>query len=336
MKKVLYGATALAALAVATPAAFATEGAYGRVDLGYTFEGELESDAVTAIGDQDLDEDVIGAAGLGYAFGNGFRLEGELSFRDNDIDVVGFPGYEGDISATSLMANLYYDFNKGGSIQPYLGIGAGVSDIEGGITDGVTPYDIKDEVAAYQGLAGVAFGLSEQLTLDIGYRYFTAPDVGASADTEVDYTTQSATVGLRWQFASPAPPPPPPAPPAPPPPPPVTTCPTADFVVYFEWDRADLNQAALQTIDAAIAQARNCNLGAVSVIGHTDTSGAAAYNVGLSERRASVVRDAIVARGIADTSVTTAAKGETELARETPDGTREPLNRRAAVTISFH
>ncbi len=76
-------------------------------------------------------------------------------------------------------------------------------------------------------------------------------------------------------------------------------CPTSEFVVYFEWDRSNLNQAALETIDAAVNRARQCNVGGVVVVGHTDTSGSPAYNIGLSERRASVVRDALVARGIA-------------------------------------
>jgi outer membrane protein OmpA-like peptidoglycan-associated protein len=106
-------------------------------------------------------------------------------------------------------------------------------------------------------------------------------------------------------------------------------------VVYFEWDRSNLNQAALETIDAAVSRARQCNVGGVVVVGHTDTSGSAQYNIGLSERRASVVRDALVARGIAAGSIQTQARGETDLARATRDGVREPLNRRTAVTISF-
>jgi outer membrane protein OmpA-like peptidoglycan-associated protein len=112
-------------------------------------------------------------------------------------------------------------------------------------------------------------------------------------------------------------------------------CPTSDFVVYFEWDRSNLNQAALETIDAAVARARQCNVGGVVVVGHTDTSGSPTYNQGLSERRASVVRDALVARGIGAGSITSQARGETDLARATRDGVREPLNRRTAVTISF-
>jgi len=105
--------------------------------------------------------------------------------------------------------------------------------------------------------------------------------------------------------------------------------------VYFEWDRSNLNQAALETIDAAVARARSCNVNGVLVVGHTDTSGSTAYNQGLSERRASVVRDALVARGVSAASIRTEAHGEADLARPTRDGVREPLNRRTAVTISF-
>jgi outer membrane protein OmpA-like peptidoglycan-associated protein len=112
-------------------------------------------------------------------------------------------------------------------------------------------------------------------------------------------------------------------------------CATSDFVVYFEWDRSNLNQAALETIDAAVASARACNVSAVMVVGHTDTSGSQAYNQRLSQRRASVVRDALVARGVAAASIETQARGETDLARATRDGVREPLNRRTAVTIRF-
>ena len=121
----------------------------------------------------------------------------------------------------------------------------------------------------------------------------------------------------------------------PPPPPPVATCPQSDFVVYFEWDRSNLNQAALETIDAAVNRARQCNISSITVVGHTDTSGSPQYNQGLSERRAGVVRDALVARGIGAGQITTAARGESELARATRDGVREPLNRRTAVTITF-
>jgi outer membrane protein OmpA-like peptidoglycan-associated protein len=105
--------------------------------------------------------------------------------------------------------------------------------------------------------------------------------------------------------------------------------------VYFEWDRSNLNTAALETIDAAVQRARRCNVANVVVVGHTDTSGSTQYNIGLSQRRASVVQEALAARGIATSAMRTEARGESDLAQATRDGVREPLNRRTAVTISF-
>jgi outer membrane protein OmpA-like peptidoglycan-associated protein len=105
--------------------------------------------------------------------------------------------------------------------------------------------------------------------------------------------------------------------------------------VYFEWDRSNLNQAALEVIDSAVARARECNIASATLVGNTDTSGTPAYNLALSDRRASVVRDALVARGMAASLISAEAHGETDLARPTADGVREPLNRRTSVTIRF-
>jgi len=338
---------AMALLAGAHAPAQATEGWYGRLDAGYSVDGELEfNDAGDGI---ELENDWMASGGLGYAFQNGFRAEGELAWRNNDLDedVVD----EGDVQVMSAMLNAYYDFNRGGRFEPYLGLGIGMAEVDTQLSagGGLLTIDDSDNSYAYQGLAGVAIELTERLDLDIGYRYFVAPDLTYEASIDVgddpvvgeldgEYTHQAVTVGLRWQFAAPAAPPPPAQPTAPPPAPPlppVAVCPQSDFVVYFEWDRANLNQAALETIDSAVNQARACNVNAIAVVGHTDTSGATAYNAGLSERRASVVRDALTARGLPSGLISAQARGETDLARATRDGVREPLNRRTAVTISF-
>jgi outer membrane protein OmpA-like peptidoglycan-associated protein len=351
MKSRITKTAALAALmAGASGAANATEGWYGRVDVGYSVDGELDgsiTDGVTeATGSIDFDSDWMGAVALGLAFQNGFRAEGEIAYRYNEWGPEFIPDpvdtdATGHARAWSAMANLFYDFNRGGSIEPYLGIGVGGARVDAAANGGA---EGGDNVVAYQAMAGVAFSITEQLDVDVGYRYFAAPDVdlteafGPGLEAEADYQHSAVTIGLRYQFTAPAPPPPPPPPPAPPPPPPpppAATCPTSEFVVYFEWDRSNLNQAALETIDAAVNRARECNIGGVVVVGHTDTSGSTAYNQGLSERRASVVRDALVARGISATSITAEARGESDLARATADGVREPLNRRTAVTISF-
>lgn len=105
--------------------------------------------------------------------------------------------------------------------------------------------------------------------------------------------------------------------------------------MYFEWDRANLTPAAYETLEAGLARARQCNISAVTVTGHADTSGAADYNQRLSERRAAVVRDALVANGAPIGAIAIEARGESQMALPTRDGVREPLNRRASVIIRF-
>lgn len=112
-------------------------------------------------------------------------------------------------------------------------------------------------------------------------------------------------------------------------------CPTERFVIYFDWDRSNLNGQAIETIDAALARVRTCTFRAVEVVGHTDTERSAQYALSLSQRRAEAVRDALIARRVPASVVTSEARGETQLAKQTADGVREPLNRRAEVTMTF-
>ena len=109
-----------------------------------------------------------------------------------------------------------------------------------------------------------------------------------------------------------------------------------EFRVYFEWDRSALTSEASAVIDRAVSAIKarsDCSVGSVTIAGHADRSGAAAYNVRLSASRAQVVRDALVARGIGADLITTEAFGETQPAKPTADGVREPLNRRSEVVI---
>ena len=107
-------------------------------------------------------------------------------------------------------------------------------------------------------------------------------------------------------------------------------------MVYFEWDRSNLTAQARDVVNAAIDQARSCGVASVSIDGHADRSGAAAYNVGLSERRARAVRDEVVRLGVPASAISLNAFGESRPAVQTPDGVREPLNRRANVEIDLN
>lgn len=106
-------------------------------------------------------------------------------------------------------------------------------------------------------------------------------------------------------------------------------------MVYFEWDRSNLTDQARGVINQAVNQSRNCGVASVQIDGHTDTSGSAAYNMGLGDRRARSVRDEMVRLGVPASAISTNSYGQTRTAVPTPDGVREPLNRRAEVNIDL-
>lgn len=99
------------------------------------------------------------------------------------------------------------------------------------------------------------------------------------------------------------------------------------WTIYFGFDKFNLTAEAQAVIDEIASTAGGQTL---NVAGYTDTSGAAAYNMALGQRRAESVAEALRARGAAVGEVTT--YGETNLAVQTGDGVREPLNRRAVVS----
>src|SRR6185295_4648004 len=125
MKFGLKRTLALAALmAGSAGVAHATEGWYVRADVGQSFDASLDSDANSI----DLDNGFIADVGAGYTWDSGFRLEAELSYRINQFDATvnideNDTDIHGDAIAWGLMANLFYDFNRGGTFRPYLGVG---------------------------------------------------------------------------------------------------------------------------------------------------------------------------------------------------------------------
>lgn len=106
-------------------------------------------------------------------------------------------------------------------------------------------------------------------------------------------------------------------------------------MVYFPFDQADLTPEAQQVIQQAAQYANDGHATRIVVVGHTDTSGGAAYNMRLSERRAKAAADALVAAGVPQSTLNIDWKGKTDLAVPTPDGVKEPLNRRSTISINF-
>ena len=109
----------------------------------------------------------------------------------------------------------------------------------------------------------------------------------------------------------------------------------AAYTVYFDFDSWTLTAEDMRVIQGAVDSARTGGQPKIVVVGHTDTSGSADYNMHLSVRRADVVRDVLVDLGARREAVETNGVGETDLAVPTPDGVRKPKNRRSVVTLAI-
>jgi len=105
--------------------------------------------------------------------------------------------------------------------------------------------------------------------------------------------------------------------------------------VYFPFDQAILTPEAQAVVTEAAAYANAGNATQLVVVGHTDSSGSPKYNARLSERRARAVADSLVSQGVDGGKLAVDWKGESALAVATPDGTKEPLNRRSTIQINF-
>ena len=71
----------------------------------------------------------------------------------------------------------------------------------------------------------------------------------------------------------------------------------------------------------------------VQVIGHTDSDGDAAYNIGLSQRRANAVADILQAGGVTFDRLTTIGRGEEEPIASNLTAEGKAQNRRVEIVV---
>jgi outer membrane protein OmpA-like peptidoglycan-associated protein len=109
--------------------------------------------------------------------------------------------------------------------------------------------------------------------------------------------------------------------------------PPASFVLYFVEGRDEFTVESRRDFDAVFAEIARRPLPDLVVIGHTDTVGSAAFNDNLSRQRAEVVRNALVARGIAVERIVVVGRGEREPVVPTADNVAEPRNRRVEILV---
>jgi OmpA family len=124
-----------------------------------------------------------------------------------------------------------------------------------------------------------------------------------------------------------------PAPPAAPPPPqqPVAS----SFRVLFAPGSSTVQTPELATVRQAAVAYKARPGGNIVLTGHTDTTGSAAFNQALSQRRVAAVTAALAAEGIPPSSITSSASGETNPPVRTGDQVSDQKNRSVEIMVSM-
>lgn len=111
---------------------------------------------------------------VGYKFCDDFRLEGEISYRNNSYKHLKYHSQKVDLSgntkAWSFMANGYYDLPVQWVVTPYVGAGIGYDKFCGKAASA----KVSDEGFAWQVMTGVNYDLCQGVQVNLEYKFHEA------------------------------------------------------------------------------------------------------------------------------------------------------------------
>ena len=103
--------------------------------------------------------------------------------------------------------------------------------------------------------------------------------------------------------------------------------------VYFDYDQSSLSAEAQATLDRQAAFLKASPSFRIIIEGHCDERGTREYNLALGDRRASAVRDYLVAKGINASRLSTISYGKERPSVGGSNDTSYALNRRSVSRI---
>lgn len=145
------------------------------------------------------------AAVFGFESYDGWRLEGELSWRRTGFDTLDGADAVGAIETWATMVNVFYRPNARARVGLYLGGGGGMARVEvAGAVTATGPLDDFDLAPAWQLGAGIEASMFRRTALSIDYRYLVVDGIewvdndGDGVGT--DQQSNSVMIGLRFGF----------------------------------------------------------------------------------------------------------------------------------------
>ena len=284
------------------------------------------------IGAMDTDNDLEAGNGvgpyitIGKELSQSWDLQGRLGYTETDED-LNVLGSSGEYKSTALELDALYMFSRD-KFRPFLlaGLGATKNDLD---------YSPRDEDKT-SWLASVGLGAqylindSFGLQADLRHQISRAKVVDVSNGLVTGSSTETIgnnilSLGGFVRFGAPAPvvaeaaPEPAPIPVVEPTPEPAPApkCETTKEVItidaekLFGFDKAVIADNGKAALDEAAAKiTANPKISLVLVTGHTDHLGSFEYNQKLSERRAKMVGEYLITKGVDSSKITTTGRGE--------------------------
>jgi OOP family OmpA-OmpF porin len=108
---------------------------------------------------------------------------------------------------------------------------------------------------------------------------------------------------------------------------------TFEAEALFDFDKAVVKPQGKSQLDALLTKLKSLNWTAMTVVGHTDSTGPAAYNQGLSERRAESVKSYLVGQGLPAAAIQASGQGESKPVADNATAEGRAQNRRVEVEV---
>ena len=188
-------------------------GWYLRGDLGYRVGRTSGADPAPGFAAPTSEK-----MGNSLAASLGAGIKSEWLRTDFTIDIGTPMKYEAEpgatsakVSATTFLFNGYLDLGTWYRVTPYIGASAGTARVRiADYTSTAMPPFTGDNARtkwnfAWAGMAGVAYAISPNTMVDLGYRYINFGDATTGSDafgsvTLKQIAAHEVRVGLRWSF----------------------------------------------------------------------------------------------------------------------------------------
>lgn len=146
-----------------------------------------------------------------FYFIDNVKFDLELGYASSSVDAHNVNGAPlansvGDLNTTTVLANMYHEYDTGTRFVPYYGLGIGIASVDidnfGSTTN--TVLDDSEVTFAYQASAGVNYIVTDHVDIGMRYRFNGAEgiEIVGSDGTTTDFSPMAhqLTAGVNVNF----------------------------------------------------------------------------------------------------------------------------------------